>query len=278
MSKKISVITINYNNKKGLEKTIGSVTSQTLEDYEFIIIDGGSTDGSKELIEDYSEKLNYWVSEPDWGVYNAMNKGIKVAKGEFIIFMNSGDSFYENTVLEKVNPLLIDEFDIYYGDNYKIKPYSKRKKTYPEKLSFAFFYSSCINHQSTFIRRRLFFDYFLYNENLKIVADWEFFIYTICVENRPCKYLKMTISNYDFTGMSSLMSNKSLMDLEKSVVFNTYFTFFIEDWKLVNLIKSKRIQQLFYIRQFKISWKLFKTIINFLALFTNKKVNNTNFI
>lgn len=271
MSQKISIITINYNNKKGLDKTIQSVMSQTQTDYEFIIIDGASTDGSSELIESYAEKLDYWISEPDSGVYNAMNKGIKIANGEFVIFMNSGDTFYSNSVLEKVNPLLGDEFDIYYGDNYKIKPNSKRKKTYPEKLSFSFFYSSCINHQSTFIRKQLFFDYFLYDENFKIVSDWEFFIYIICIENRPYKYLQMTICNYDFTGISSLKEYKVISDSEKSIVFNRYFSLFIEDYKLVKEIKSKRMQQIFYIKKFKISWKLFKGIVNFLALFTAKK-------
>jgi len=271
MPQKISIITINYNNKKGLEKTVQSVVSQTQRDYEFIIIDGGSTDGSKELIECYSDRLYYWVSEPDTGVYNAMNKGIKAATGDFVIFMNSGDFFYENTVLEKVEPLLVNEFDIYYGDNYKIKPHSKRKKTYPEKLSFSFFYSSCINHQSTFIRRQLFFDYFLYNETFKIISDWEFFVYTICIENKPYKYLKMTICNYDFTGISSKKENESIIDLEKSVVFKTYFSLFMEEAKVVGLIKSKRIQQVLYIKKFKMPWRLFKGIINLLALFSNKK-------
>jgi glycosyltransferase involved in cell wall biosynthesis len=272
MPQKFSIITINYNNKKGLEKTIQSVVSQTQKDYEFIIIDGGSTDGSKELIDSYSEKLDYWVSESDTGVYNAMNKGIKVANGDFVIFMNSGDCFYETTILEKVNPLLVDGYDIYYGDNYKIKPHSKRKKTYPEQLSFSFFYSSCINHQSTFIRRQLFFDYFLYNETFKIVSDWEFFIYIICVENRLCKYLKMTICNYDFTGISSTKEHRFIADLEKEAVFNKYFPHFIEEYKLVSMIKSKRIQQILYIKKFKTPWKLFKGIINFLALFSTKKI------
>ncbi len=270
MPQKISIITINYNNIKGLEKTIKSIIHQTENHYEFIIIDGGSTDGSKELIESYSEKIDYWVSEPDTGVYNAMNKGIKAAKGDFVIFMNSGDTFYENNVLEKVNPLLVDEFDIYYGDNYKVKQNSKRKKTYPEKLSFSFFYSSCINHQATFIRRQLFFDYFLYNEKFKIVSDWEFFIYTICIENRPSKYLKMTICNYDFTGISSKKDNRSIADLEKKIVFDKYFSHFTENYKLVSEIKSKRMQQILYIKTFKTHWKLFKGIINFLALFAKK--------
>lgn len=270
MPQKISIITINYNNIKGLEKTIKSIIHQTQNHYEFIIIDGGSTDGSKELIESYSEKIDYWVSEPDTGAYNAMNKGIKAAKGDFVIFMNSGDTFYENTILERVNPLLVDEFDIYYGDNYKVKPNSKRKKTYPEKLSFSFFYSSCINHQATFIRRQLFFDYFLYNEKFKIISDWEFFIYTICVENRPSKYLKLTICNYDFTGISSKKDNKAIVDLEKKIVFDKYFSLLTEDYKLVSEIKSKRMQQILYIKTFKTHWKLFKGIINFLALFAKK--------
>lgn len=274
MPQKISIITINYNNKKGLEKTIQSVISQTQRDYEFIIIDGGSTDGSKELIQSHSTKLFYWVSEPDAGVYNAMNKGIKVANGTFVIFMNSGDSFYDANVLEKVSPLLVDDFDIYYGDNYKIKPHSKRKKTYPEKLTFSFFYSSCINHQSTFIRRQLFFDYFLYNETFKIVSDWEFFIYTIFVENRHYKYLKTTICNYDFTGISSTKEHQSIADLEKSIVFNKYFPYFIEEYKLLGIIKSKRVQQVLYIKKFKIAWKLFKALINFLALFSSKNKGN----
>jgi glycosyltransferase involved in cell wall biosynthesis len=270
--RKLSIITINYNNKNGLEQTIESVVNQENVDFEYIIIDGGSTDGSKELIASYADKIDYWICEPDTGVYNAMNKGIKAAKGDFVIFMNSGDSFYENTVLAKVSPLLVDDFDIYYGDNYKVKPNSRRKKTYPEVLSFTFFYSSCINHQASFIRRQLFFDYFMYNENLKIVADWEFFIYTICVENRPYKYLNMTICNYDFTGISSSNEHKAIVDLEKEQVLKKYFPLFLDEFKLVNEIKSKRVQQILYIKNFKKPWKFLKGVINFLALFSSKKL------
>lgn len=271
MNKKISIITVNYNDKVGLEKTIISVINQNSNDYEYIVIDGGSNDGSKEVIEKYKDKIDYWVSEPDKGVYNAMNKGIKVAKGEFVIFMNGGDSFYDETVLENVNELLVDDFDIYYGDNYKIKQNSKRKKTYPEELTFSFFYTSCINHQSTFIRRKLFFDYFLYNEDFKIVSDWEFFIYTICHENIPYKYLGITISNYDFTGISSIKKYRDVAHEEKMQVFNKYFPLFLEDYKKVAEIKSKRIQQVLYIKKFKFPWKIFKGIINFLTIFSFKK-------
>ena len=102
MSIKISIITINYNDAKGLYKTIQSVINQSFDNYEFIIIDGGSTDDSLTIIDQYKTKIDYFISEPDTGVYNAMNKGIKIAKGEYLIFMNSGDGFYDENVLSKV--------------------------------------------------------------------------------------------------------------------------------------------------------------------------------
>lgn len=97
---KISVITINYNNHDGLKKTIQSVVSQSYNDIEYIIIDGGSTDGSVDLIKEYNDKIDYWISETDNGCYHAMNKGVKVASGEYVIFMNSGDYFYADDIIE----------------------------------------------------------------------------------------------------------------------------------------------------------------------------------
>ena len=96
---KFTVITINYNNADGLRQTILSVVGQTCDDYEYVIIDGGSTDGSVEVIKEREDKISYWVSEKDGGIYNAMNKGVKAARGEYLIFMNSGDIFYDNKVL-----------------------------------------------------------------------------------------------------------------------------------------------------------------------------------
>ncbi len=276
---KISVITVNYNDKIGLEKTINSVTNQTYTDFEFIIIDGGSTDGSKQLIEQNATKINYWVSEKDTGVFNAMNKGIRAAKGEFVIFMNGGDCFCNDTVLEEIAPELSSEFDIYYGDNYKESPNSKRIKTYPEKLSFSFFYSSSINHQSTFIKKSLFDEHFYYNENYKIASDWEFFVYTICYTNVPTKYLKKTISVYDFTGISSNPKFSKLFLEEKTQSLQKYFPTFVEDYKDVNLLNSKRFLQFQYIKKHKIAWKFLKATISIILLFLpkNSKKQKTNF-
>ena len=267
---KISIITINYNDAIGLSKTIESVVNQNFDDYEFIVIDGGSTDGSLAIIEQNKSKINYWVSEKDSGVFNAMNKGIKAAKGEFVLFMNGGDCFVSNTILKDISTDLNSDYDIYYGDNNKISPNYKRLKTYPEKLSFSFFYSSSINHQSTFIRRSLFETYFYYNENYKIASDWEFFVYTICYANVPTKYLKKTIADYDFTGISSNPKFADLFVKEKLESLQKYFPMFIDDYKDVNELNSKRFLQYQHIKKHKLAWKFLKAIINIILIFLPK--------
>lgn len=271
MSKKVSIITVNYNDKPGLEKTIASVLSQTSSDYEFVVMDGGSTDGSVEIINQYKDRIDIAVSEKDSGVFNAMNKAIKAATGEFLIFMNGGDIFYNEKVLEDVIPMLTSEADIYYGDNYKETPgVSKRLKTYPEKLSFSFFYTSSINHQSTFIRRSLFEQYFYYNENYRIAADWEFFIYTICKENVPYRYLKKTIAIYDFTGISSNPKSSELFIEEKSQTIAKYFPAFVDDYKEVSELNSKRFLQFRHIKDHKFAFKILKGFISLILLFLPK--------
>ena len=275
---KISVITVNYNDKTGLSKTIESVLNQTNKNFEYIIIDGGSTDGSKGIIEQYSNQIDYWVSESDTGVFNAMNKGIKVAAGDFVIFMNGGDCFYNNAVLEEVEPLLDDNFDIYYGNNYKQTPNSKRLKTYSEKLNFSFFYTSSINHQSTFIRKVLFDKHFYYNEEYKIASDWEFFIYTICHVNVPYRYLNKTIAVYDFTGISSNPKFSSIYKEEKNVTYKKYFPAFYEDYEDVSELNSKRFLQFQHIKKYKIAWKILKGIINVILLFLPKGHQKKNYI
>ncbi len=267
---KISIITINYNDKIGLSKTINSVLTQTWQEFEFIVIDGGSNDGGLEVIEQNKDKIDYWVSEPDKGVYNAMNKGILAAKGEFLIFMNSGDTFYDDQVLEKIESELTTEFDIYYGDYYRIYSNSTKKRTFPKKLSFSFFYSSSLSHQSSFIRRKLFFDIFLYNEEYKIASDWEFFIYAICYKNVAYKYLNLPISNFDFTGISSIAKYKNLDLEERKKTINKYFPLFEADYVLVSELNSKRFKQIFHIQNFSRSWKFLKLMISFTLLFVPK--------
>ena len=172
----ISIITINLNNKDGLKRTIESVINQTKFDIiEYIIIDGGSTDGSVDLIKQYQDKISYWVSEKDTGIYNAMNKGIDASTGEYSLYLNSGDYLYTNDVIEKIMDKL--DKDIVYGNEWKINgrvndPFEWCKGTlkyqwytanktngflskYPDKLTEMFFKTTALPHQSTFIKTEL---------------------------------------------------------------------------------------------------------------------------
>ena len=216
---KYSVITINYNNSEGLRHTIESVAGQTYKDYEYIIIDGGSTDGSVEVIKKYADRIDYWVSEPDGGIYNAMNKGVAQAHGVYCIFMNSGDRFYEQNVLEKVNTVNPTE-DVVVGkvsiddENHIISP--------PPLgiLTMYHLYSGSIPHQGSFIRTNLLRKY-PYDEKLKISSDWKFFVQILILNNGSIRYLDEFVARYDTEGLSS--SNPKLMRQEKEEVMSAIF-------------------------------------------------------
>lgn len=221
---KLSIITINLNNKEGLQKTITSVLSQTLPDKEYIVIDGGSTDGSPELIKENSDQITYWVSEPDRGIYNAMNKGIAIAKGEYCLFLNSGDCLAENTTVEKLCSELTGE-DIIYGNWYKSFPNGKKEpEKFPDHITFyflAFHYS--LPHQATLIRRDLFDKMGSYDERLKMVSDWKFFLDAIFKHHCTYKHIDQYIAVYDKTGFSSNPKNNELQQLERTKVLETEF-------------------------------------------------------
>lgn len=196
---KLSIITINYNNKDGLQKTIDSVICQTWRDFEWIVIDGGSTDGSKELIEKYQDYFAYWCSEPDKGVYNAMNKGIAKAKGEYLLFLNSGDSLYDKDVLQKVEEVH-SHADIISGQAVRMDN-NELLRHYRSSILMQL-YLDTLNHQGTFIRRSLFNDV-LYDENLKIVSDWKFWLDTIIRRNASIDVLDVIVAKQDVSGISS---------------------------------------------------------------------------
>lgn len=170
----LTIITINFNNKNGLKKTINSIVSQLQVNYEWIVIDGGSTDGSKELIEDYSSSIAYWVSEPDSGVYNAMNKGIKASTGDYLIFMNSGDCFANEHVLERA----IKELDSDIVCGQVLTSRLKKKGEPPASFTPWSLLRQNIPHQAEFIRRSVFYDIGYYAEDLRILSDLEFNIKT----------------------------------------------------------------------------------------------------
>ena len=205
---KLSIITINYNNCEGLRKTIESVVNQTWRDFEYIIIDGGSTDGSIEVIKEFANRIDYWVSEPDKGIYNALNKGVAVAKGEYSNFMNSGDCFYSLDTLEKVFSFS-SIADIICGNTY-----SDYLKIPPKEMTFDFLFNGSICHQCAFIRTSLMQKYG-YDEKYKIVADRKFFVQALILDNCSYEAIDVDVVKYDITGFSAANPVLSRLEYDK---------------------------------------------------------------
>ncbi len=201
---KLSIITVNYNNKAGLQKTIDSVVAQTWRDFEWIIIDGGSTDGSKELIEQYQQHFAYWCSEPDKGIYNAMNKGIAIARGEYLNFMNSGDCYFEKDTLQKVFEKTLYA-DVFYGDWVKHSNGKEVVVKSPKIADLDFFFRHTICHQAQFIKtENLKRDG--YDESFKIYADWVFCV-QLLLKGATTQYVEIPICVYDMSGVSSHLND-----------------------------------------------------------------------
>ncbi len=228
MKPKISIITVNYNNLEGLKKTIESVSNQTWQEFEHIIIDGGSTDGSAAYIESKTQLFEYWISEPDTGVYHAMNKGIAKASGEYLLFLNSGDHFYNNKVLAQ-NQQEIKDRDIIYFNLQVVEEHKIFIKEYPEVLSFSYFVEDTLPHPATFIAKSTFGKTNFYKEDFKILSDWKFFIDSICRYNLSYKKINATLSTFYIGGMSSNPSNRVLKENEKQQVLQEEYPVYLQD-------------------------------------------------
>ena len=199
---KLSIITINYNNRDGLRKTIESVVAQTTRDFEYIIIDGGSTDGSVDVIKEYADYIDYWVSEPDKGIYNAMNKGVAVAHGDFMLFLNSGDWLNSTNVTEVIMPHLTDRIDILSGYLLYEGDFNRYLSGSPKSLTISSVLHCPISHQSTFIRRSLLVAR-PYHENYRIISDWAFFLETSIFDSPRYQHIDFDVAVFENGGISS---------------------------------------------------------------------------
>ena len=201
----LSIITINKNNVFGLQKTMESVFEQTNHDYEWIVIDGGSTDGSKELLEQHRERIHYWISEPDKGIYEAMNKGIEAAGGEHLLFLNSGDRFADASV---ISDFIGERFssDIIYGNAIIVDQENQETRRYvsPELVTLSYFWGHSLNHQATFFNRRC-FSHLRYNEDNQIASDVELFM-TLLYQGFSFEKWDRFIVRFEEGGVSSLVS------------------------------------------------------------------------
>ena len=248
---KLSIITINYNNAEGLRKTLASVASQTYADIEHIIVDGGSTDGSVEIIREYvcangaqdgGSKTSQtgqtsrtkvchqirWISEPDKGIYNAMNKGIRMATGEYCQFLNSGDLLLNPHVtqqmiehLDQINAQREEPIGVMYGNMKKVMPDGKILHDAcngGHDVTLNMFYRGCLNHSPAYVMRALFDKYGMYDESLRICSDWKFYLQSLVLGDESVAYVNVDVTLFDMTGISE--TNKDLLNKERNQLLN----------------------------------------------------------
>lgn len=213
-----SIITINLNNSIGLKKSAESIASQSCKDYEWIVIDGGSTDGSKDVINSYSRIISYSVSEPDHGIYNAMNKGVEASNGDYLIFLNSGDSLHDKDVLTDFIKLKTKE-DIVYGNTERIGRKGEHcgEDVPARHLSLQYLLYKRLNHQSMFFNRKCFVNH-RYDETFKLLGDMELMV-RLAMQGAKFFYWDRFIVKYDVTGISARIDTKPEIDkaIEKNI-------------------------------------------------------------
>ena len=232
---KLSIITVNYNDAEGLERTIKSVVSQSFNDYEFIVIDGGSTDNSVDIIKEYESFIDCWVSEPDGGIYPGMNKGLRQAKGEYVNFMNGGDSYHSENVLEEVFSLDIDA-DIITGAHYG----SPHPNVGNKGVTMLSLFMGAIDHQASFIKREVALRH-PYDETFRIVSDWKFFIEALIFDNCTFYYTDMIVVDVDMSGISN--TNIELDREERKKVLQDLFPpRILMDYKLLASIHPDMLE------------------------------------
>lgn len=265
----VSIVTVNLNNAPGLQQTLDSVLRQTYANYEFIIIDGGSADGSRAIIEQHAHWITYWLSEPDQGIYHAMNKGIMQATGTYHLFLNSGDWLVDEHVLEQcfaqnhTADLLVGGCHVLEQGN-RIHTYIPK-----QELTFRSFYRTTIPHQSTFIKRDLFGQLGLYDETYRIHGDYEFWIRAVILHHCTVAPLNCVVANYNLEGISSQVAYAERSQQETQRIQQAISPRVLADYELwqaqsVELhiwewVKSKRLL-------YAVICFLFKSAVAFVAL------------
>lgn len=263
---KLSIITINRNNAEGLRLTLESVAAQTYHEIEHVIVDGASTDNSVDVIKEYVRRVNsvYWLSEPDRGIYNAMNKGVKMCRGEYTLMLNSGDYLVDEHVIERIMPEL-DGTDIIQG-NILLESDGciLRNKSYgTSNIDMMDVIHGYFLHQASLCRRDLFERYGYFDETYRFAGDSKFFINCLGVHDASFKYIDIDVANFDmhgFTGTQNKNGNKSIEErnrlncellsqrmydycLESEPKVELYETFKAHKWvwKIVMMLKTLTI-------------------------------------
>lgn len=254
-----SIITINLNNKDGLRRTINSVLCQTNTDYEFIIIDGGSTDGSVEVIKEREASITNWISEKDKGVYSAMNKGVSYAHGEYCIFMNSGDCFHSpdalNSVLDYQEDIICGQVSTFPSGHHK------------SIITLVDLLRSSLPHQAMFIKRELLLKH-PYDEKYKILSDWKFCLENLIFDNCSFRNIEFVIADYESGGISA--NSNGLLAKERADILQDLFpTRVLADYERMTPVDDELLDQALQLTQTVRARKLAKSITKLILRFTH---------
>jgi glycosyltransferase involved in cell wall biosynthesis len=274
MGNKLAIITINLNNWKGLEKTIQSIIGQTFNDYEYLVIDGASIDGSVELIKSNTQYITKWLSEPDSGIYNAMNKGIKMATSDYCLFLNSGDWLADKNTLQNVfatNPTAdiiagdINFFDTVLGE-------IKWHVHSPEELTAKTLFNGTLPHQATLIKRSLFEKYGYYNENLQIASDWQFFLEVLLEYGESYSHYNGVISYFNMDGISCKPATDHIPREEQLAILEIKYPRFIADYDQLEKLEKEN-QEWYRSKEYKVFRFLRKYQIIGIGVFVIRVLN-----
>lgn len=224
-NKKLSIITICYN-EPNVTKTCDSIVNQTWQDFDWIVIDGGSSQDFLDKFEPYKKRINKFISEKDNGIYNAMNKGLAQATGDYVNFLNTGDMYFNNNVLFKIFENMKFSGEILYGTTYNVYPTSSEKNaitTNPDKIQKDFFILSNIQTPSMFIKRELFEKFGYFEETYKIASDRERWLDFVS-NGVEFTYTSQTFSTFDMSGISSKESTQSIHEEEIMNILKKYYS------------------------------------------------------
>ena len=211
---RISIITICFHDKPGFIRTANSIVKQTFEDYEWIVIDGGSTDGTVDEIVRYANNITYWVSEPDNGIYCAMNKGTRQATGDYCLYLNSGDCFCSAKSLERVTSVKwnadVVTCDMFFDNGTRFMPLRHS----PDIINYSLFLQGSLFHQASFIKNDV-AKANPYDENYQIVSDCKFWFCVLVIMNHSFQHIKIPLSVFDTNGISSTMNSRHIEERKR---------------------------------------------------------------
>lgn len=264
---KISIITVVFNGAKTLEQTIVSVINQTYKNIEYIIIDGGSTDGTVDIIKQYEDRIAYWVSEPDKGIYDAMNKGIDVATGDIIGIINSDDYYDSNTVEYVVGGFQISNADIVHGNIILVLPDGCVYAEYspPKVIKNLIWHDMAFYHPTCFVKKSIYKKYGAFSNSYKIAADYElllkFYLNGVCFF-----YLEKDVAYFRLAGISDLSAELGMREVRDVSVSYGYNRILANLWYGYKVC-ARRIRNIFEYLGF-----------NFIIEFYRKMRSNINFV